>query len=170
MVWHQQGGTLESAGEPGGRGSLAYLGDDPAPYKRIYGIKTKDDKKSWDALIKLCCVLNETPADKLEEALSPILDIDGALRFLAVENALINDDGYWIRTSDYNIYLDAKGIFHIIPHDTNEGFSKPGGPGMGGGGGFGPGMTVGNQMMMQGDKDGNNKLSADEMRKLASAC
>ena len=163
-----KGARWKVQGSPGGRGSLAYLGDDPAAYKRIYQIKSKDDKKSWEALIKLCRLLNETPADKLEEALSPILDIDGALKFLAVENVLINGDGYWIRTSDYNIYLDDKGKFHIIPHDTNEGFTKPGGPGMGGGFAFGPGMLVGGQMMAQGDKDGDKKLSAEEMKALAA--
>ena len=47
-------------------------------YKRIYEIKTKDDAKSWADLIALSKVLNETPADKLEAALAPILDVDGA--------------------------------------------------------------------------------------------
>src|SRR5205823_11301898 len=58
----------------------------------------------------------------------------------------------------------------IIPHDTNEGFSKPGVPGFGGGGfAFGPGMMVGNQMMMQGDRNEDKKLAADEMKTLASS-
>src|SRR4030095_4504828 len=83
---------------------------------------------------KLCKVLNETPADRLVEELSPLLDIDGALKFLALENVLINNDGYWIRTSDYCIYEDEKGRFHIVPQDTNETFTKPGGQGFGGGG------------------------------------
>ena len=73
--------------------------------------------------------------------MSPLLDIDGALKFIALDNALINNDGYWIRTSDYSIYQDEKGRFHIIPQDANETFSRPGGPGFGGGpggpGGFG---------------------------------
>src|SRR6185503_12115071 len=55
----------------------------------------------------------------------------GALKFLALENVLINNDGYWIRTSDYNIYQDAKGVFHVFPHDANETFARPGGPGFG---------------------------------------
>jgi len=164
-----KGARWKVQGSPGGRGSLAYLGDDPAAYKKIYSIKTKDDKKSWAALIKLTRILNETPPEKLEAELSPIFDIDGALRFLAVENVLCNGDGYWIRTSDYNIYLDEKGKFHILPHDTNEGFVKPGGPGMGGGGifAFSPGMLIGTQMMAQGDKDADKKLSSDEMKALA---
>jgi hypothetical protein len=67
-------------------------------------------------------VLTETPLDKLEQALAPIFDIDSALKFLALENTFINDDGYWIRTSDYNLYLDTTGRFHIYPHDGNEAF------------------------------------------------
>src|SRR5207253_1663787 len=82
-------GTAEGArwhvpGRPNGRGSLAYLGDDAAAYKQIYSIRSKDNAKSWAALIHLCKVLNQTPAARLEPALEPFLDIDGALKFLAL--------------------------------------------------------------------------------------
>jgi len=140
-----KGARWKVPGSPGGRGSLAYLGEDPEAYKRIYALKSKDDPKSWSHLIRLCKVLNETPAEKLEAALEPILDVDGALRFLALDNALINNDGYWIRTSDYSIYEDEKGHFHVMPQDANETFVKPGGPGFGRGGRGpgGPGMGGG---------------------------
>lgn len=133
-----KGARWKVTGSPGGRGGLEFLGDDLAQYKARYTLKTRDSDKDWKALVKLCKTLNETPADKLEEALEPILDIDGALWFLALENALINSDGYWIRASDYCIYRDSKGKFHIIPHDANETFQPGMGPGMGGPGG--PGM------------------------------
>ncbi len=108
-----------------------------AAYKRAFEIKSDENEEAWKALINFCKVLNQTPADKLEEALKPIVDVDGILWFLALDNALINCDGYWIRASDYSIYLDEKGKFHIIPHDMNESFRPAGGPGMGGpGGGF----------------------------------
>ena len=42
--------------------------------------------------------------------------------------ALINGDGYWTRASDYSIYLDPKGKFHIIPSDMNEAFHPAVGP------------------------------------------
>ena len=71
--------------------------------------RRKDDPESWQALIQLTRVLNQTPPDKLEAALAPILDIDGALRFLALEVALVNSDGYWTRASDYNFYRDPEG-------------------------------------------------------------
>ncbi|MSV31418.1 MAG: spore coat protein CotH [Bryobacterales bacterium] len=147
-----KGARWKTPGSPMGRAGLAYAGDDPAAYKKLYEIKSKDSPKSWAALINLCKVLNQTPPDKLEAALEPILDIDGALKFLALDKALINNDGYWTRASDYSIYLDEKGKFHLFPHDANEtlapaemmgrggprGPRGPGGPG-GPPPGFGPG-------------------------------
>jgi hypothetical protein len=72
--------------------------------------------------------------------LEPQLDIDGALKFLALDKVLINNDGYWIRMSDYSIYQDVKGKFHVIPHDANETMQamEGGRGGRGGPGGFGP--------------------------------
>jgi len=140
-----KGARWKVPGSPGGRGSLAYLGDDPVAYRHIYEIKGKDDPKAWTDLIRLCKVLNETPPDQLEAALAPLLDIDGALRFIALDNALLNNDGYWKRTSDYNLYQDVNGRVHVLPQDSNETFSSPGGgPGFGGGRFGGPGGPRGN--------------------------
>ena len=163
-----KGARWHVAGSPGGRGGLNYLGEDAAPYKSIYSIKSKDDPKSWRDLIRLCKVLNETPANELEAVLTPLLDIDGALKFFALENVFINNDGFWTRASDYNIYQDAKGRFHIIPHDINETFSRPGGPGFGGGPlNFGPRMILARQIFAAADKNRDDKLSRQEFLALA---
>jgi len=132
-----KGARWKVPGSPGGRGGLEYFGEDIADYKRVYEIKSNDSAKDWAALVNLTKVLNQTPADKLEAALAPILDIDGALKFLALEAVLVNNDGYWVRASDYSIYLDPSGKFHILPHDANETFAAGGGRG-GRRGGFGP--------------------------------
>ncbi len=135
----KKGARWKVSGNPRGDGGLRYLGEDLEPYRERFEIKSKDKEESWQALINLCKVLNETPADKLEKALSPILDIDGALWFLAVDVASVNSDGYWTRASDYSIYLDPDGKFHILPHDMNESFrisqGRGGPPGGGPGGG-----------------------------------
>src|SRR6185295_15413081 len=123
------GARWKAPGSPGGRSGLEYMGDNGAAYKSFFEIKTKDDPAQWNALAQLTKVLNQTPPDQLERALSPIFDVDGALRFLALDNALVNNDGYWTRASDYSLYRDASGKFHILPHDTNETFSVGGGPG-----------------------------------------
>jgi hypothetical protein len=125
-------------GSPGGAGGLDYIGDNVEDYKRRYEIKTDDSPSAWKGLIELCKTLNQTPLDRLEEALKPILDIDGVLWFLALDNALVNNDGYWIRASDYSIFRDQQGKFHTIPHDMNETFQSNAGFGPPGGG-FGRG-------------------------------
>jgi hypothetical protein len=131
--WFQttKGARWKVPGSPRGGGGLTYLGEDIAPYRTRYEIKSGDNEKSWKALIELCRVLNQTPIDQLEKALEPILDIEGVLRFLALDNVFINTDGYWIRDSDYSLYRHPEGRFHLIPHDANETFMMPGGPGMG---------------------------------------
>lgn len=118
-------GTTEGArwkvpGSPRGSGGMEYLGDDVDAYRTTYEIKSDDDPESWSDLIQLFRVLNQTPAADLPEAIEPILDVDGVLRFLAIEMALVNSDGYWTRASDYNLYQDTRGRFHVIPHDMNE--------------------------------------------------
>ena len=144
-----KGARWKVSGSPMGDGGLRYLGEDIDEYRRRFEIKSKDSDKSWKSLIALCRTLNETPTDQLEEALTPILDIDSLLWFLAMDVTLVNSDGYWTRASDYNIFQDMHGKFHIIPHDMNEAFHGgrgigPGGPrgpgrrGPGGPGGFGP--------------------------------
>lgn len=138
-----EGARWKVRGSPGGRSGLEYTGDDLAEYKRRYQIKSADEDQSWQALVKLCKTLNETPVDELEAALKPMLDIEGVLRFLALDIALINGDGYWTRASDYSLILDAKGVFHVIPHDMNEALQGGGGPGMGRGGRGGQGGGAG---------------------------
>jgi hypothetical protein len=132
-----RGARWKTPGSPRGRAGMEYLGEDIAAYRRLYEIKTKDDPKAWTDLIRMFKVLNGTPPEKLEAALGPLLDIDGALKFLALEVALVNSDGYWARASDYNIYQDVKGQFHVVPHDFNEALAEEGGGfgGFGGGGG-----------------------------------
>jgi spore coat protein CotH len=140
-----KGTRWKVSGSPGGGGSLAYLGENIADYERRYEMKTSDGEKAWKALIKLCKTLDETPPEQLEAVLAPQLDIDGVLWFLALDNALLNSDGYWIRGSDYSLFRDANDKFHVIAHDMNETLQPAMGPGMGGprGGPGGPGGGAG---------------------------
>jgi hypothetical protein len=127
-----QGARWKVSGSPNGDGGLRYMGDDIDEYRSRYTIKTDDNEDSWKALINLCKVLDETPPEELQAALEPILDIDSTLWFLALDVALVNSDGYWTRASDYSLFQDADGRFHLIPHDMNEAIREGrGGPGGG---------------------------------------
>ncbi len=132
----EDGARWKVPGSPQADGGLKDLGEDTAAYKQRFEIKSGGDK-DWKALANLCKVLNSTPVDKLEAALAPILDIDNVLRFLAIDVALVNGDGYWTRSSDYSIFCNKAGKFRVFPHDMNETFSFQGG--MMGRGGGGPG-------------------------------
>jgi hypothetical protein len=120
-----KGARWKVPGSPRAHAGLEYLGEDVDAYRRIYEIKTKDENTSWRQLIHLCRVLCETPSDQLESELNKVLDVDGTLKFLALQNTLIDNNGYWSRASDYNLCQDQTGRFHIIPHDANETFSPP---------------------------------------------
>lgn len=136
------GDRFKVPGSPNGRGGLKHIGTNVEDYKRVYEIASADRPEAWAALITLTDVLTNTPTERLEAALAPILDVDGALKFLALEVALVNSDGYFARASDYNLYRDPKGRFHIVPHDVNEGLGSgegPGGRGRRGGPGGGRG-------------------------------
>lgn len=118
----KKGARWKVHGSPMGDGGLRYLGENIADYRERFEIKSGDKESSWRDLINLCKVLNKTSTVQLEQELEPILDIEGALWFLAVDVAASNSDGYWTRASDYNIYQDTDGKFHILPHDMNEAF------------------------------------------------
>ena len=73
-------------------------------------------------------MFNRDGGRQLAAALAPMFDVDGALRFLALEMVLVNNDGYWARASDYSLYLDETGRVHVLPHDVNEGLAEEGWP------------------------------------------
>ncbi len=130
-----KGARWKVSGSPNGDGGLRYLGEDLEPYRERFDLKSKEDPEAWKALIHLCKVLDETAPADLPKALDSLIDIDAALWFLAVDVALLNSDGYWTRASDFSIYLDPSGRFHILPHDMNEAFKEHSGPPGGGPGG-----------------------------------
>ena len=130
-----KGARWKVPGSPRGGGGLAYWTDEAADYKSVFEIKTKDDPKSWADLIRISKILTKTPVEQLEAAVKPFLDVDEVLRFLAIDNALVNNDGYWVRGSDYALYEDPAGRFHMIPQDANESLRELESMGRGGGGG-----------------------------------
>lgn len=96
-------------------GSLTYLGEDPAPYRAIYHLDTPESPEAWSALIKLCRTLAQTEPEDLATALAPQLDVNNALRFIAWENAVSNQNGYLAHGGGYGLYLAPSGRFYLVP-------------------------------------------------------
>ncbi len=156
-----KGTRWKVAGSPRGGGGLDFRGDDPPAYDYPYEQKS-DGKKANAKLIKLCRLLDETPIESLPAGLEPIVDVDELLWFLALDVSLINSDGYWVRASDYNIFMDEKNQIHFIPHDMNEAFRGAGGPG----GPDGPGGPSGPGGRFSGRGFGGNPQAATPKRRL----
>ncbi|HSV93745.1 MAG TPA: CotH kinase family protein, partial [Desulfobacterales bacterium] len=127
--WKVPAGGGGGRGGFGGGAGLAYLGDEPDRYRASYELKSADRVEAWRDLARLTRVLAETPDDRLEADLAPLLDVDGALWFLAMENVFIDGDGYLSRGSDFSLFQDAAGRFHLVPYDSNETFRWAGGGG-----------------------------------------
>ena len=62
-----------------------------------------------------------------------------SLPIRTLDVALVNSDGYWTRASDYYLFQEAGGKFHVVPYDINEAFQGAGGGPGRGGPGAGPG-------------------------------
>ncbi|HVT72865.1 MAG TPA: CotH kinase family protein [Lacunisphaera sp.] len=118
-AWQAAGGARWLA-RPGA--DLEYLGDDPAPYRAGYRLLTPENPAAWAALIRLCKTIHEAKAGEFETTVATQLDLDGALRFFAVQNALINQDGYGGRSGGYGLFLDPAGRFHLVPQDAEASF------------------------------------------------
>ena len=110
---------------PRGGFGMGFLGDQLLTYEEQYVMKSSGDDRDWKQLIKVFRALKETPTDELESTLDPMLNLDRALWFLALENVFVDNDGYWTRASDFALYLDPNNRLHMIPHDSNETFRPP---------------------------------------------
>lgn len=124
-----------------GHSALAYHGDSIDDYVNGYELKTASaDDEDWADLIELCRILRETPDEDLERILPKYLDVDEAIRFLALDNVFMDSDGYYSRGSDYYVFKDPEGVFHLLHYDNNETFGGHRGRPQGGGGpdDFGP--------------------------------
>ncbi len=100
--------------------TLKYNGSDPADYT---GLEVKSTYKNadWDRLIAMLDALNN--GGDIEE----YLDIDAALKYIAVNAALVNFDSY-LGNFGHNYYLyEQNGVYTILPWDMNMSFGGFGG-------------------------------------------
>lgn len=124
------GGTTGGGGGQGGGGAnwgdgtaaINYLGTDSLEYQKYYTLKSSDIDSSWQKLIKLCDVLNNTPVNSLEATLPDYLDIDRTLWFLAHEIIYSDDDSYSFKgKQDYYVYYEPEtGRFTPLEFDGNS--------------------------------------------------
>ncbi len=105
--WRAQGNGVHAKGYTKGHSSLNYLGESPSEYETYYTLKKTYIDEPWTDLIHACRVLNQTPADQLEEEINKVMDLDRTLWFLVMENVFGDNDSYLIKGSvDYYLYFE----------------------------------------------------------------
>ncbi len=93
----------------------------PRNYLEAAGLKTNQDVADYSGLYKLLDVLNKVPDDAFPREIEKVLDVDEALKFLAISTGLVHLDNYI--GIGHNTYLyDDNGKFTLIPWDLNMTF------------------------------------------------
>jgi len=107
--------------------AFEWHGPDVEEYERAYVLKKANADAPWKTLMLVCELLDTAPPERLEETLGRVLDIDGALWCLALENVFMDNDGYVAKASDYAIYQDGReGRIHLLQYDGSEVFGISG--------------------------------------------
>jgi len=88
--------------------NFGYLGSDLEPYKAYFQAKTHEsqsDEDKYRLIERIVRLANETPPADLTAALGPYLDLNGLVRYLAVQNFLADNDGFLGEFGVNNFYL-----------------------------------------------------------------
>jgi hypothetical protein len=113
-------GELLAVMEQRGPG-LPNTGPQPGGHLAAAGLKTNENVANHAALLRLLDVLNSEPDATFPGAIEQVLDVDGALRFLAVSAMTVHLDSYLGSGQNYYLY-EIDGRFTVIPWDMNESF------------------------------------------------
>ena len=106
----------------GAGANLDYLGDDPEAYRSRYHLESPESPAAWAKLILLCKALHQATDDDTGHVLAAMIDVDSTVRCLALQNALINQDGYGGLTGSYGLYLSGDGHFRLISLEAERSF------------------------------------------------
>ena len=109
---------------------FSYLGEDLAPYKDKFDIKTnesKSDETIWRPIEELVRLANEVPSDRFLESIDPRLDLRQMIRFVAVQNFLGENDGLlgYDGMNNFYFYRKENSSQHVfIAWDDDNAFSS----------------------------------------------
>jgi hypothetical protein len=93
----------------------------PRNFLEAAGLKTNQDDPDYSGLFKLLDVLNNEPDATFPQEIEKVLNVDEALRFLAVSAGIVHLDNYI--GIGHNMYLyEVDGKFSLIPWDLNMTF------------------------------------------------
>jgi hypothetical protein len=104
--------------------NLSYLGTNENDYKNNgYELHTNVDKDDYSDLINFIKTLNNSTSSTLPQNIEPIFNINGFLRYLAVEIFTGHWDAYSFNKNNFYLYNNPyTGKFEFLPYDVDNTF------------------------------------------------
>jgi hypothetical protein len=115
---HFEDGEGDCYKPEGSTGNLGYWGDDISSYPGME-LTTNEDSSDHSAFLNFANIFN---LEDLSE-IPTVLDVDSALRYLAINTLLTNLDSYIGTGHNYYFYEDL-GVFYVLLWDMNEAFGQ----------------------------------------------
>ncbi|MEQ9308142.1 MAG: CotH kinase family protein [Balneolaceae bacterium] len=110
---------------------LSYISENPDDYKwspdwadrRVYDLKTNNQEDDYSDLASLISFLENSSTQDFENEFDDYFNVDGALRWMAVDILTGNWDNYWYNQNNFYLYNNpATNRFEIIPYDYDNTF------------------------------------------------
>jgi spore coat protein CotH len=105
---------------------FSYLGPDPSRYVPTpFQPQTNEDHLDAEGLVAFVRIANEAPGETFVSEIGGLIDVPTFLRYLAVENALAESDGFLgnYGVNNFYLYQYGGGSFVFIPWDKDNALS-----------------------------------------------
>lgn len=104
--------------------NLTYLGSNPDDYKNNnYELRTNLEQDDYSDLIGFISTLNNSTSAEFPADIEPIFNVNGFLRYLAVEVFTGHWDAYSWNANNYYLFNNVfTGKFEFIPYDVDNTF------------------------------------------------
>lgn len=108
---------------------LSYISENSEDYKwspnwtdrRVYDLKTNTEEDDYSDLASLISFLEASSMSKFKKEIEDYLNVDGVLRWMAVDILTGNWDNYWYNQNNFYLYNDPEsGRFEFIPYDYDN--------------------------------------------------
>ncbi len=110
---------------------LSYISENPDDYKwspdwadrRVYDLKTNTEEDDYSDLAALISFLEHSDLSEFENQIEDYINVDGVLRWMAIDILTGNWDNYWYNQNNYYLYFNTNDQrFEFIPYDYDNTF------------------------------------------------
>lgn len=110
---------------------FGYEGPALTPYRARFDIKTNEshaESRIWGPVEELVRLVNETPLDRFEQTIGPLLDLGAFVRYIAAQSFIAQDDGFngYAGMNNFYVYrLEDSTTHTFIAWDEDNAFLTP---------------------------------------------